>query len=139
VDTVLKTYGYEYFEDGELGGNDQIWGGDDVVMGQVLVGGPYDDQIWSGSNTGTGGLTTTGGLPTDLLVYGDKNDLLTTATAGDYTPDEGVAGEAAWVEYPDTFNKFDGDDIIDIGNNNKKVTVYGQGGNDKIVGGWGAM
>ena len=56
---------------------------------------------------------------------------------GNYTPDEGNTGESALVEYPDTFNKFDGDDIIDVGNENVKVFVYGQGGNDKIMGGWG--
>ena len=41
------------------------------------------------------------------------------------------------VEYPDTFNKYDGNDIIDIGDNNMNVLVYGQGGNDKIIGGYG--
>ena len=30
-----------------------------------------------------------------------------------------------------------GDDIIHIGDDNKSVDVYGQGGNDKIVGGAG--
>ena len=32
----------------------------------------------------------------------------------------------------------DGDDIITVGNNNFFVYVYGQGGNDKVVGGWGS-
>ena len=31
----------------------------------------------------------------------------------------------------------DGDDIIDIGNNNLIVVAVGQGGNDKIIGGYG--
>ena len=47
---VLGTYGYEYFEDGELGGDDQIWGGDDAAVGQMIAGGPYNDVIWTGSN-----------------------------------------------------------------------------------------
>ena len=41
------------------------------------------------------------------------------------------------VEYPDTFNKYDGDDVIDVGNDNMAVKVFGQGANDKIIGGWG--
>ncbi len=41
------------------------------------------------------------------------------------------------VEFPETFNKFDGNDLIDVGNNNLGVFVYGQGGNDKIIGGFG--
>ena len=35
-------------------------------------------------------------------------------------------------------NIADGDDIIEIGDNNMGVKVYGQGGNDKIIGGFGA-
>jgi hypothetical protein len=31
----------------------------------------------------------------------------------------------------------DGNDIIDIGDDNVSVTVWGQGGNDKIIGGQG--
>lgn len=133
---VLGTYGYEYFEDGELGGDDQIWGGDDGVMGQLIVGGPYNDKIWTGSGvTGGANKTAPNVNAYDLLVYGDKNDWVSTLS--NFTPDEGVVGESALVEYPDTFNKFDGDDIIDVGNDNMKVYVYGQGGNDKIIGGHG--
>ena len=29
------------------------------------------------------------------------------------------------MEFPDTFNKYDGDDIIDVGDNNLQVLVYG--------------
>ena len=31
----------------------------------------------------------------------------------------------------------DGDDIIEVGNNNLSVLVQAGGGNDKIIGGWG--
>ena len=31
----------------------------------------------------------------------------------------------------------DGDDIIEVGNNNLSVIVNSGGGNDKIIGGWG--
>ena len=34
-------------------------------------------------------------------------------------------------------NIADGDDIIEIGDNNMAVKAYGQGGNDKIIGGFG--
>lgn len=138
LSNVLGTYGYEYFEDGELGGDDQIWGGDDVLMGQLIVGGPYNDQIWTGSKVVGGANKNNNGEAYDILVYGDKQDLVNMTAMGNFTPDEGVDLESALVEYPDTFNKFDGDDIIDVGNENAKVFVYGQGGNDKIIGGWGA-
>ena len=29
------------------------------------------------------------------------------------------------VEYPETFNKYDGDDWIDVGDENERVRVYG--------------
>ena len=39
---------------------------------------------------------------------------------------------------PDGLNKNDGDDVIDIGDNNGGfILAFGQGGNDKIVGGFG--
>ena len=40
-------------------------------------------------------------------------------------------------EFPTTFNKYDGNDWIEIGDNNENVKVYGQGGDDKITGGYG--
>ena len=41
------------------------------------------------------------------------------------------------VEDDTALNQADGDDIITLGNNIRGTTkVYGQGGNDKIVGGW---
>ena len=67
-----------------------------------------------------------------MRIYGDKSD------RGDFTdifPDGGDRDPL--IEYPDTFNKYDGDDIIDVGNANEDVRVWGQGGNDKIVGGYG--
>ena len=42
------------------------------------------------------------------------------------------------TEFPETFNKFDGNDLIDVGDDNALVTVFGQGGNDKLIGGYGA-
>ena len=56
----------------------------------------------------------------DLKVYGDNASL-------DALNEDELA-----------FNLNDGNDIIDIGNNNQNVFVYGQGGNDKIVGGYGS-
>ncbi len=43
------------------------------------------------------------------------------------------------LEFPDTFNKYDGDDWINVGDNNMNVLVYGQGGDDKIIGGYGTF
>ena len=42
------------------------------------------------------------------------------------------------IEQSDSFNKYDGNDIIDVGDENFDVGVFGQGGNDKIIGGVGA-
>ena len=44
------------------------------MFGQYIVGGPYDDKIWTGSNVGqsNNGLGYQYGF--DLLVYGDKAD-----------------------------------------------------------------
>lgn len=43
------------------------------------------------------------------------------------------------VEYPETFNKYDGNDLIEIGDGNLLVSAYGQGGNDKMIGGYGLV
>ena len=56
----------------------------------------------------------------NIIIYGD-NDI---ANAKDVEDELG-------------FNINDGDDIIIIENNNGLATAYGQGGNDKIFGGWG--
>ena len=69
----------------------------------------------------------------DVLVYGDMAD--PNDFAGMKIPDGGDG--LPLVEYPLTFNKNDGDDLIDVGDNNLRVGVFGQGGNDKIIGGWG--
>ena len=69
----------------------------------------------------------------DILVYGDKEDPGNVATT---VPDSGNG--MPLEEFPTTFNKYDGNDWIEIGDNNENVKVYGQGGDDKITGGYGA-
>ena len=106
----------ELFGDSELngtgtpveGGNDQIFGGHDILGTQTIAGGTFDDWIWSGTNV-TG----------DIKIYGD-NDTSTPLT-----------------EDATALNINDGNDIINIGNGNGDVFVWGQGGNDKIIGGHG--
>ena len=93
-----------------MGGNDKIYGGDDLPGPQTLVGGVYDDQIWSGDQ-----------IIGDLKIYGDNISA---------TP---------LVEDAAGYNLNDGDDIIDIGNDNANVFAFGQGGNDKIIGGFGSL
>ena len=93
-----------------LGGNDKIYGGDDITGTQTIAGGTYDDLIYSGTN-----------VSDDITIFGD-NDTATPLT-------EDAAG----------LNINDGNDIIDVGNDNMNVKVYGQGGNDKIIGGFGVM
>ena len=91
-----------------LGGNDRIYGGSVIAGTQKIYGGTYDDMIYSGDNV-TGQIT----------IFGDS------------------ATSSPNVEDATAFNLNDGDDIIDVGNNNTIVKVYGQGGNDKIIGGFG--
>ena len=95
----------------EAGGHDKIYGGDDALE-QKLVGGPYNDKIWSGNR-----------VLNSLIIYGDKEDpegILPTMNA---PPNSGDA--LPLVEYPETFNKYDGDDWIDVGDENESVRVYG--------------
>ena len=111
----------------ELGGDDKIYGGNDVGALQTLVGGPYNDKIYTGHEV-TG----------NILVYGDKMD---TANGGNQAliDLDATANMMPLVEFPETFNKYDGNDLIEVGDDNGAlVTVYGQGGNDKIIGGVGA-
>ena len=70
----------------------------------------------------------------DVLVYGDNNDGFNFAPGSTF-PDADYG--MPLIEQPTTFNKYDGDDIIDVGDNNIRVGVFGQGGNDKIIGGVG--
>ena len=51
-----------------------------------------------------------------------------------------VSGGPATVEDATGLNIADGDDIIDMGNNhNGSIKMYGQGGNDKLIGGYADM
>ena len=104
------------------------------MYGQYIVGGPYDDKIWTGNNTGdSGGNNGAGGF--DVLVYGDNEDIGNYPAVGGSFPGADIG--MPLVEDPKTFNKDDGGDIIDVGDDNFLVGVYGQGGNDKIIGGVG--
>ena len=110
----------------ELGGDDKIYGGNSLASTQTLVGGPYSDKIYSGHDvTGT------------IIIYGDKID---TNNGGNQAliDLDALADMNPITEFPETFNKYDGDDLIDVGDDNALVTVFGQGGNDKIIGGYGA-
>ena len=126
---------YDDSADPPNGGNDQIWGGDDLMFGQFIAGGWYDDKIWTGNNVGANAALNTGITDYDVLVYGDNNDN-TGFPAGSTFP--GADSGMPLIEDPLTFNKYDGNDIIDVGDDNMRVGVYGQGGNDKIIGGVGA-
>jgi hypothetical protein len=96
-------------------GDDIIYGGDNGLNSQVLVGGYGDDRIFSGSGAS--------GSDSRIRVYGDlylNPDVQDHANRG--SPE-------------------DGDDFIDIGDNpnigSGGIKVFGQGGNDKILGSLG--
>ena len=116
--SLHKVYGDETFvaisADADLagvGGDDKIYGGSDILMGPTIyAGGPGNDLISMGSNL-TGAFTVTGDN------YNTPGMILTEDETG--------------------LNQADGDDIIILGNNMRGTSkVYGQGGNDKIIGGW---
>ena len=92
-----------------LGGNDKIYGSDNLTGTQTIAGGTYNDWIYSGTN-----------VVGAIKIYGD-NDSTTPLT-----------------EDSSALNINDGDDIIYIGNGNTAVYGFGQGGNDKLIGGFGA-
>ena len=77
---------YEYIANAELGGNDKIWGGDNLMEGQLISGGWYDDKIWTGNNVGEGSQGGPLGSTFDLLVYGDNDD------RGNYSPGDSFPG-----------------------------------------------
>ena len=94
-----------------IGGDDKIYGGDGLTMPQSMFGGPGNDLISVGSN----GAST-------LQILGDNQ-----VPGGTFATQEDATGR----------NIADGDDIIHMGNNhNGTVKLYGQGGNDKIIGGY---
>ena len=95
----------------EAGGHDKIYGGDDV-FDQYIVGGPYNDKIWSGDR-----------VEQSITIYGDKEDPGGSIPTMNALPNSGDM--LPLVEYPETFNKYDGDDWIDVGDFNNEVKVYG--------------
>ena len=94
-----------------IGGDDKIYGGEGLTGAQSMFGGPGNDFVTVGSN----GSST-------VLVHGDNPVSV---------------GVPATTEDSTGRNIADGDDIIHMGNNhNGLVKLYGQGGNDKIIGGY---
>ena len=74
-------------------------------------GGFGDDQIWGGSN-----------VDGKVYLYGDDDDVTNFANRNPLL----VTSE----------NALDGDDVIDVGDGaTGAVKAFGQGGNDKIIGG----
>ena len=72
-----------------------------------------------------------GGPGSDLISFGSNN------MGAFFVFGDNLALGTALTEDDTGLNAADGDDIITLGNFNRGLTkVYGQGGNDKIVGGW---
>jgi hypothetical protein len=110
-----ETYGNDDWKTDN--GDDVIYGGSGNIGRQFLVGGYGDDKIITGSNNQ--GIYVT--------VYGDH-----------YNPNSDNPLSDDWNFKRGQPN--DGDDVIDLGNNpllTNYQDAYGQGGNDKILGGIG--
>ena len=91
-----------------IGGDDRIYGADDILTQQTITAGPANDFILVGSN----GSNT-------VIARGDNSAAMPL------------------MEDATGLNIADGDDIIQMGNNhNGLVKLYGQGGNDKLIGGY---
>ena len=91
-----------------IGGDDKIYGTDGLIAPVVISAGPANDLISLGSNGSN-----------NVVARGDN--FTTTPLIEDATG----------------LNIADGDDIIQMGNNhNGLVKLYGQGGNDKLIGGY---
>ena len=85
----------------------------------MIAGGPFDDKIWTGNGV-YGAIDEDNGIYSSILVYGDKEDLGTFGTPSNGGgPNSG--DRLPLVEYPDTFNKYDGNDWIDVGDSNYGV------------------
>ena len=80
----------------DYGGHDYLFGSSNLTGFQQLFGETYNDKIWSGD-----------GVAGDLRVHGDNQT------------------SSPLVEDPTGFNRNDGDDYIDIGDNNMEVKAYG--------------
>lgn len=107
-------------------GNDVIYGGDFAAAGQNLVGGYGDDKIIGGNKE----------VSVGQKVYGD-HFYFSPNNGGTLANFDGITGnDLKFLGLPN-----DGDDLIDMGDHPDHTTgalgnyAYGQGGNDKIIGG----
>ena len=92
-----------------VGGDDKIYGGDGLQAPQTVAAGPGNDIVIMGS-----------GGTSNYRVMGDNAS---------------ITGMAL-----DNENEADGDDILQMGNQFiGTVKMYGQGGNDKLIGGYNSL
>ena len=114
----IEYYGDEYNDTGD----DLIYGGNNGMSGQLITGGYGSDKIFSGA-----------GIVGD---YGSGTNKI--EVWGDYKNSN--------YRYRGSEDGKDGDDVIDIGDSpdladvdsTSQIIVYGQGGNDKILGSLGS-
>ena len=124
--------GTDYGRDNDLykvddRGNDVVYGGDSAAAGQYLVGGYGDDKIIAGDKEGSLG----------QYVWGDIQYFAPNTFPSDHpNADKATEYGLKYLGLPG-----DGDDLIDMGDHPDHAMgmagnyAYGQGGNDKIIGG----
>ena len=114
-----------------MDGNDRIW----VIgsRGMDMLGGAGDDTIVGG----TGSDMIAGGLGWDTADYSARTS--TVILTNDNRADDGGGGGERDNILSDieVMNGGRGDDYLASWNRNGPVTLNGNGGNDKLFGGWG--
>lgn len=116
----------------DLGAGDDQFFGEDGGAFNIVKGGLGDDKILGGNNFGTDDSVTTYG--SDTLANGSQILL-----GGDTLPSIYGFGASEYGFRPDiedaVHSEVNGDDFIDLGDNNYVNYGFGGGGNDKIIGG----
>ena len=111
-----------------MGAGDDKFFGDDGGYLNVVYGGAGDDKALGGDNWGTDDAPR-GTLPANIMMFANGMQVLTGGDAplnfDTNIPVETAASAAV----------ADGDDFLDLGDGNYANYAFGNGGNDKIIGG----
>jgi len=142
---LVGNAGDDWIEGGDFTGDQYIYGDNVSDVTDFDYGGDYagefdflrdvgDDFIYGG-DSGTGVQELTGGYGDDKLI-GGSNIAGITMIYGDHREGNIEIPDDEWDKFTGAMN--DGDDLIDFGDSPDAAVVakgFGQGGNDKVIGG----